>query len=236
MLNPGDHSKRLSSQRLKAQRAIPLLGAKGSFRIKSRAAVYTHTHRSPRQKTKNHKLILEGNNPMNLRITTANETDAQAMAQVRVAAWQAGYGAFMPKDFLQGLNAQQDAQGLQNFLAQPPAGFCALKAIDEHNNFNLCAYAWLGEPRFSSAEPCMELWALNCHPKYWRCGIGRALLVAVIQRARAQTGALALWCIQGNTPAEALYNSMGFTRTGHTRTNVQLTGHPFTESAWWQKC
>ena len=55
-------------------------------------------------------------------------------------------------------------------------------------------------------------------PAHRRDGVGRALVDEVMAWARA-TGAytIALWVTRGNTAAEQLYHSMGFTPTGESQ-------------------
>jgi len=65
--------------------------------------------------------------------------------------------------------------------------------------------------------------------KGWRrCGVGRALLGAAIERAREWPGfcRLELECAPWNTGAVALYESLGFEHEGRMRKALNLRGRP----------
>ena len=153
--------------------------------------------------------------------------DAEAIEEVRIAAWQAAYRQFLPSDFLAGLDATQNLEGLRERLASQDIDFSLFVA--EHESA-VSAFSVLGKPRFEAPSDTIELWALNVHPRCWRLGLGQQLIQSVIDSAQtAGFKTVELWCIDGNTPAEAAYAKAGFVPTGRTRTSSGLTGHPIQE-------
>lgn len=174
----------------------------------------------------NHQSIQQGEKaPIELR--PALVSDAEAIGRIRVSAWQAAYEAFMPKHFLDALDPLANLEALHEKLAQPTDNFMVNVAdIDS----SVVAFSILGSPRYATHIQSTELWALNVHPDFWRQGIGRALTFDTVNTAKTLGfQCVELWCIHGNLPACATYESCGFTLTGQERTSSTLTGHPLRE-------
>jgi ribosomal protein S18 acetylase RimI-like enzyme len=56
-------------------------------------------------------------------------------------------------------------------------------------------------------------------PKYWRAGIGRALIEAAAESARQRRfTVLTLWVLAGNGAARRFYEASGFEFDGHEKT------------------
>lgn len=73
----------------------------------------------------------------------------------------------------------------------------------------------VGGCRLEPASAVVELVSMWADPNARRRGIGRLLVEAVLDWARAcGAGEVQLWVTRGNTAAEALYRRMGFTETG----------------------
>ena len=165
---------------------------------------------------------------MQVRVATAE--DAEAIGLVRVAAWRAAYRGFMPDAFLDSLDPGQNLEGLKTVLmsAEPPF---QLQVAEKQGT--VVAFTIHGPPRYVACPKTLELWALNVLPECWRQGVGRFLVRQVLNAARdAALTSVELWCIAGNAPALALYESMGFVPTGERRTTSGLTGHPLHEVAY----
>lgn len=165
--------------------------------------------------------------PTTLLIRRALPSDAEAIGEIRVRAWQAAYAAFMPAAFLAALDPGANLDGLRELVASG-AAFPFVNVAERDGA--ACGFSLLGASRAPRADASHELWALNVHPDHWRQGIARHLVERALSDARA-LGArdIELWCIHGNAVAEALYERCGFARTGETRTTSQLTGLPLTE-------
>ncbi|MBO0728993.1 MAG: GNAT family N-acetyltransferase [Acidimicrobiaceae bacterium] len=73
----------------------------------------------------------------------------------------------------------------------------------------------VGGYRPDAASSRIELVSMWTHPVARRTGVGRLLVKAVLDWARACGGeAVDLWVIRGNLGAERLYRAMGFIPTG----------------------
>jgi GNAT superfamily N-acetyltransferase len=67
-------------------------------------------------------------------------------------------------------------------------------------------------------ELVVALVSMWTSPKARRAGVGRALGHAVLDWARDMSATtVSLWVTRGNTPAQRLYESMGFRETGESR-------------------
>lgn len=148
--------------------------------------------------------------------------DAEAIGHIRVSAWRAAYRQFMSPHFLGTLDPSANLESLRQRLANPIDPF---KVTVAERSGSVVGFSILGAPRYESSNEAVELWALNVLPEYWRQGIGHALTCAAIDRvlARGYSG-IELWCIHGNTPAQAAYESCGFKLTGQNRSSSALTG------------
>lgn len=161
-------------------------------------------------------------------IRDAVSEDAEAISSIRVAAWQAAYGNFMPADFLKSLDPAKNIDQLRTRLSNQSAEFF-VKVCQRSND--VVAFSILGSPRYESNSRTVELWALNVLPVAWGNGFGRLLTQNAIECARsADFKIIELWCIKGNTAAEAVYAKAGFKPTALDRVSSELTGQPIHET------
>jgi ribosomal protein S18 acetylase RimI-like enzyme len=157
----------------------------------------------------------------------ATPSDAEAIENVRIAAWRAAYPPFMPPAFLAGLETQKNIDDLRKRLSAQSMDFSVTVAL---RGPSVVAFSILGKPRYDAPPGSIELWALNVLPAYWRQGFGKTLMEHAIGSAiTAGFKSIALWCIKGNTAAQAIYEKAGFTLTGQERTSSRLTGKPLHE-------
>ncbi len=173
------------------------------------------------------------NIPTRLHIRPAQLADAEAVADIRIRAWQAAYREFMPADYLAALDPQDNLDALRSVL-QSPAPLFLLKLAEFDGN--AVAFSILGAPRnlavanTSASAQTLELWALNVEPHYWRKGIAKTLLQECLKDAQSHGASkLQLCCIAENKAARRLYEHCGFIATAQQRTTSVLTGHPLHE-------
>lgn len=158
----------------------------------------------------------------------ATTADAEAIGQIRVSAWQAAYAPFMPANYLGSLDPKANLAALRAKLATPSNDFrLTVAELDGE----VAGFSIVGTPRHDDAyEGHIELWALNVAPSHWRKGIGRALTLQAIGKSASHGfSGIDLWCIDGNVPAQATYESCGFVPTGIARVSSALTGYPLHE-------
>jgi ribosomal protein S18 acetylase RimI-like enzyme len=162
-----------------------------------------------------------------MRLRLATFTDAEAIAHIRIEAWRAAYGDFMPSSYLGSLDPTPTIESLKAKLSTQDSGLSV--TVAEHAQY-VVGFSMLGSPRYEAGASTIELWALNVQPSSWGLGAGRALTLNCIEEARSQgKSVIELWCICGNLPAQQTYESCGFRLTGRERTTTGLTGHPLHE-------
>ena len=163
-------------------------------------------------------------------IRNAEPSDAEAIDGIRVAAWKAAYSRFLPSDYLQSLSVGDDLSGLRDRLRNPGDNFSAYVALSEEQ---LCAFSFMGNPRYETDSDTIELYALNVMPSHWRSGVGASLLAQCLQEAKQKLfERMELWCIRENDRAIQFYKSFGFTDIGRERDNRHLTGHSLFEECF----
>jgi len=160
-------------------------------------------------------------------VRLARPSDAEAIGQIRVAAWRAAYRRFMPTEFLASLDPSANLSALRDQLVKPTSAF---KVFVAECSGSAAGFAIIGAPRYESKPHSIELWALNVLPVYWRQGIGANLIHRSVGEATSLGfSSIELWCINGNLAAEAAYERCGFIRTNYERSSSTLTGHPLHE-------
>jgi ribosomal protein S18 acetylase RimI-like enzyme len=148
-------------------------------------------------------------------VRSAERDDAEAIATVHVAAWQAAYrGGLLPDAYLDGLRVSDRTAAWERTLTSPtPPRSARLLAERDGEVVGFCV---VGPERGGTAtgatEPARgEVHVLNVHPDAWGCGAGAALLAA-------GTGVLAaagfeqavLWVHPDNLRARRFYERAGW--------------------------
>jgi ribosomal protein S18 acetylase RimI-like enzyme len=148
-----------------------------------------------------------------VRIRAAVEGDAQAIARVRVRAWQVAYDGLMPADFLNALDPAESArQHRDRMRARQPdqAHLVAEDAAGTVVGFTEC-----GDEQ--SGEGAGEVFAIYVDPGRWGTGTGRSLMdAAVVHLTRARPRPVRLWSLDGNERARRFYERYGFVADGVT--------------------
>jgi ribosomal protein S18 acetylase RimI-like enzyme len=163
---------------------------------------------------------------MGLRIREAHPDDAERIAAVHVAAWQAGYEGQLPADFLAGLSDDLDRriQSWRRGLAADDTPTTALVAEDPESG-ELFGFTTYGTCRDDDVPPTTgELWAINLHRGAWGRGVGSALFLAGVDGLRADGYRDAvLWVLETNTRARRFYEKHGWNPDGHTKVDQRET-------------
>ncbi|MFE3171147.1 GNAT family N-acetyltransferase [Amycolatopsis sp. NPDC059090] len=132
--------------------------------------------------------------PDGFRFRTAAEAGPEAAVQAHVDAW--GVTAYTLESY-EGVRATPAYRGDLHFLVEAPDGTMAASTI-----------MWLDE-----ANKTAEFEPVGTHPDYRRLGLGRAMLLHGMDRARAAGAAHAtVACLgaPGHPSARGLYYSVGF--------------------------
>lgn len=151
-------------------------------------------------------------------IRQATVDDAPAIGSVHVRAWQAAYRGQMPDAYLDGLRAEDRAEGWARGLARDRSAAPVLVAEQDGAVVGFAAVGPAEEPTGYG-----ELYAINVDPDHWGTGAGWALLDAAHQAlARLGYTDVVLWVLPGNDRARRLYERAGWTADGAERTQGVL--------------
>lgn len=106
-----------------------------------------------------------------IEVVSAMPDDALAIAEVHVAAWQAGYRGLVPDEVLAGLSVERrEIYWRDALIVGSPMVFVA-RVGDE-----LAGWVAVGPCRDTGAPvDAGELWAIYLREAYWGSGTGRAL-------------------------------------------------------------
>ncbi|HZM00922.1 MAG TPA: GNAT family N-acetyltransferase, partial [Planctomycetota bacterium] len=151
--------------------------------------------------------------------------DAEGLARVWIAAWQAAYAGLMPAEYLASLDVAKATARPRRALPADQA-VLVLELGGE-----IAGFARFGASRDPGAsKETGEIMAINLHPKWWRQGHGRELLAASVARlAEAGYSEATLWVLAGNARARRFYESLGWTADGSEKQDDALTGFPLHE-------
>lgn len=147
-------------------------------------------------------------------VRAASRSDAEAMGDLHVRAWQHGYRGMMPDDYLDGLRPHDRIEMWRDRLGRDDELSPVLVA---ELDGAVAGFAALGRARDEPAADRApgELYALNVDPQVWGRSVGRSLLVAA---TRALTGLgyldAILWVVRDNARARRLYESEGWAHDG----------------------
>jgi ribosomal protein S18 acetylase RimI-like enzyme len=155
-------------------------------------------------------------------VRAAELDDAEPIATVHVAAWQAAYrGGLLPDAYLDGLRVSDRTAAWERTLASPtPPRSARLLAERDGEVVGFCV---VGPERGAAASgdnaPARgEVHVLNVHPDAWGGGAGPALLAAGTEVLTAAGFERAvLWVHPGNRRARRFYERAGWRDEGVTR-------------------
>lgn len=145
-----------------------------------------------------------------MKIRTATPEDANAIAQVHVAAWRSTYRGLLPDDLLANLSEADRAQywreEAQAIGADPTRGTIL---VAEAEDGALAGFASAGPEREPDAGFDAELYAIYLLEDHQGRGLGRRLVERVVEWMRGLGHrSMRVWVLEGN-PAEAFYRRLG---------------------------
>ena len=147
-------------------------------------------------------------------IRKAKPTDAQAIAKVQIAAWQAAYQNILPADFLAAMTIEKCTTNWTAALTTDNPG---QYLVVEYNN-EIIGFSCFGPARDSDLPAsAAELVGINIHPLFWQKQIGSQLLAAIIEQLKTQYQSLYLWVAADNARAIHFYQKHGFVADGEQK-------------------
>jgi ribosomal protein S18 acetylase RimI-like enzyme len=150
-------------------------------------------------------------------IRDANCADAQAIARVHVASWQASYRGIVPDAVLDTLSVERRQQMWARWLCDEPGQ--VLVSVAEDDGGRMVGFASAGRPQQPDEIPGYdsELHTIYLLHKAQRQGIGRPLFRHAVERLAATgTRAMLLWVLAGNHQARRFYERLGGSVIGST--------------------
>jgi GNAT superfamily N-acetyltransferase len=163
-----------------------------------------------------------------VRVRRALPADARAIAEVAVRGWQTAYRGLMPDEFLAGLSVTGREAAWREMLDRDADGGVPAWLAERHGR--AVGFASSGPPRDQDVPlPSAEVYAIYVLPEEWRSGIGRLLLQTTAAHW-CERGAteLVLWVLEGNAPARAFYEAMGWRPDG-ARQQLEIARTSLTE-------
>jgi GNAT superfamily N-acetyltransferase len=151
---------------------------------------------------------------MEILVRRATPADAQSVAAVEVASWQAAYRGLMPDAFLDGLSeAEKAASWRGNLLKHGASGRKRLLvAIGDAGVVGLVRVGPDGD-----AGEVGLVYLLYVLPAYWGHGVGKALMSAAMDELRdLGMSEAVLWVLRDNQRAHRFYERLGWCRNGRT--------------------
>jgi len=156
-----------------------------------------------------------------MEVRHAEATDARAIAEVHVASWRGAYRGVIPDDFLSGLSVERRTKTWSATLCDPNVDiFVAL-----NDSGSVVGFSSIQRSRDDDApEDTGEVTTIYVTPDEWGQGYGRALMGAVVAKARDRGfRCLTLWVLEANQRARRFYEAVGFTPDGVNK-NETLPG------------
>jgi GNAT superfamily N-acetyltransferase len=149
-------------------------------------------------------------------IRPGTAADAEGVARVHVATWQAGYAHVLPQEELQALSVERHAEWHRT---NPP--------IVAEVEGEVIGFVSVGASRDEDAEG--ELYAIYVHPDHWSTGAGRALIEAgEAELRRLGHHHVVLWVLEDNPRARRFYEQAGWTVDGAER-SIEIFGRSVPE-------
>lgn len=150
-----------------------------------------------------------------IEIRQATTMDAQAIAEIHVASWQAAYAGLMPAQFLAGLSIEKRVLAWRNVLAAGRVQV-ALASIEQE----LAGWTAYGKCRDADKDATWgEIEAIYLHPSRYGQGIGASLIehACCSLREMGYTEA-SLWVLTINWRARTFYERAGFVADDQLKT------------------
>ena len=133
--------------------------------------------------------------------------DAERLAEIHIASWQAAYAGLLDAEFLAGLGEQREQRTgqWQDWLGTESSDRAILVVVDDGS---VIGFAHLGPAgdKDLDARTVSELYAMYLDPARYRAGWGSKLMEAVFEEFRSRGVAEgSLWVMTDNAPARAFY-------------------------------
>lgn len=162
-----------------------------------------------------------------MRVRDAEPDDAEAIAEVHVASWRAGYRGLVPDEILDGLSVEQRTTNWRGWLTdRQPRSYILVADADDGPGVH--GFVSGGRCRDAGSDDATgEVNALYAAPAAWGRGVGRALLRhAEVRLWDAGFTQASLWVLAGNARGRHFYESAGWQPDGAMQTEAKVAHRP----------
>ncbi|MCE1237451.1 MAG: GNAT family N-acetyltransferase [Hyphomicrobiales bacterium] len=143
-----------------------------------------------------------------IEITPADAADAEAIAAVHVASWETTYRGLVPATLLAGMTLERRVTQWRMRLDAVDGG--RFVRVARRFDGEIVGMVQAGSARTVGDFAEWELDVLYVLDRHHGAGVGRRLMTAAVEEARAKGAAsLGLWVVAGNVRAFAFYRRGG---------------------------
>ncbi len=156
-----------------------------------------------------------------MEIRAAAVLDAQAIAEIHVAAWRSAYRGIVPEQHLEALCAEKRKAYWSSAITAGEPWVHVAEGAD-----GVVGWIAFGRSRDSGApEEIAEIWSIHVSPPVWNRGIGGRLMAACYAELRRRGFAgVTLWVLSANERARRFYAGEGFVAEQETLKDVSVGG------------
>jgi GNAT superfamily N-acetyltransferase len=146
-------------------------------------------------------------------VRPATTADAEAIAEIHVAAWQVAYRHAFPAEKLDALTPEERVERWRRNLEEQ-----TVFVADDGTT----VIGWASAGRSREAEDEGELYGLYVAPEAWGRGAGRALIGRVEEELAREHAEAILWVLEDNPRARRFYELAGWELDGGRKRDVFL--------------
>jgi GNAT superfamily N-acetyltransferase len=140
-------------------------------------------------------------------IRPARVEDAPGIARVHIDSWRTTYKSIVPDEVLENLSYEKREQGWRKWLNDPGGKNLYLVAEDEQGR--IVGFVTGGPLRSDDSTYRSELYAIYLLKAFQGQGLGRRLMLALVERlVQAGMVSMLLWVLAEN-PSRGFYEAMG---------------------------
>lgn len=151
-------------------------------------------------------------------IRPAVPDDANILARIHVAGWQASYGGLVDQKFLDSLDVNEREKNWIDWMKQGDTSvLIADDSAGKPMGFISFGRLRTPPPGGSPIRPLYtaEVYAIYLLPESWGQGVGRGLMAAAAVALKDRKHkSLCLWVLEGNKRAIAFYRALGGQKCG----------------------
>jgi ribosomal protein S18 acetylase RimI-like enzyme len=162
-----------------------------------------------------------------VKVRQARDGDVPSIAEIHVRSWQAAYRDILSDELLDGLSVSERETSWRALLSAPDGLWLTLVA--ERHSDGLAGFCSVATPSrdADATDRTAEIGALYVDPRYWRQGVGSALLAPALEELdRRDFHDVILWVLPENHAALAFYDRFDFEVEDGVEKREERSGRP----------